>query len=204
MASEDVIARRYARGLAEYAKDESVMDDVRHDLKRISDIIDPASGKSHVPELLEFLSSPVATPADKLSALNTIMTAIGIRPGVADFMRVLLGHNRVGILPRIARSFSEIAGEITGEYTAVVHTARPLSEEQARRLSSALSAAFGSAVHLHQQVEPGLLAGARVTIGDKTFDGTVLGRLHNLKQRLMVGGETDLETMEAEEAGETA
>lgn len=202
MAREDIIARRYARALAEYAGEESRMDEVRRDLALVSGVADPASGEGYAPELLEFLLSPVVTPADKEAALDGILSKLGVGESVSNFMKVLLKRNRIGLLPHVARSFDEIAGGIAGEYTAVVHTARPLTRDQRQRMARALSDAFGRTVHLHQQVEPGLLAGARVTVAGKTFDGTVLGRLHELKHRLMRSGETDLERLDEEEAAD--
>lgn len=202
MANEEVIAKRYAKGLAEYANAESRMDEARRDVRALADVLDPRSGAFYVPEFHDFLSSPVVTPADKLAASERIMEQIGIGAAVSDFMKVLLKHNRVDLLPRIAREFADISGRMTGEHTALVRTARPLSEEQAERLSRALSEAFGGRVRLHQQVDPGLLAGAKVTVGDKTFDGSVLGRLDSLKHRLVHSGEIDIEELELEEAPE--
>lgn len=199
MASEDVIARRYARGLAEHARDESCMDQVRRDVGLLADVVDAQTGQIRVPEFMEFLKSPVATPADKLAATEKIMKELGLGECVSSFVKVVLEHNRIAMLPRIIRAFTEIAGEITGEYSALVHTARPLSDSQLERLTRALSEAFGSPVALHQSVEPGLLAGAKVTVGDKTFDGSVLGRLHELKYRLIARGQSDLASMEEEE-----
>lgn len=198
MGQEDLIARRYARGLADHAAETGGMDRVREDLDALSAMLDPHSGAAHVPEFAAFLASPAVTTEDKLAAAAAIMEKAGIGGAVADFLAVLVSKNRTGLVTRIHRAFAGIAGEMTGEYTAVVHTARPLSPDQARRLSDALSAAFGGVVRLHQQVEPGLLAGARVTVGDKTFDGTVLGRFEQLRHRLVSRGAADIEKMETE------
>lgn len=200
MANDGVIARRYARGLAEFARDESRLDEVRRDLRRLADVVDSGASPDGRSELLAFLRSPIATPADKAAACERILRELGIGDDVANFLQVLLRHNRVELLPRIVRSFAEIAGRVTGEYTAVVHTARPLSDDQSERLEKALSTAFGARVAVHQQVEPGLLAGARIAVGDKTFDGTVLGRLRELRQRLIASGQADLKMMEEEKA----
>lgn len=198
MAQEEVIARRYAVGLAECAGEESGVEEVRRDVGRLAEVLDPRAGAGHVPEFLDFLNSPTIPPADKLRAAAGVTEKMGLGKVAADFLGVLIRHGRVGLMPRIARAFADIAGAMTGDLTAVVRTARPLSEDQAVRLTQALSAAFGGTVRLHQQVEPGLLAGAKVTVGDKTFDGSVLGRLENLKQRLMTAGLDGIGEMEEE------
>ncbi len=188
MPQDDLIARRYARGLAELAGERNDVDQVRADVKFVSDLLDPMAGERHSPELLDFLISPVVTPENKLAAAKRIMEQSGVCEPVANLLGVLVERGRVELMPNVARAFADLAGSMTGEYTALVQTARPLSEEQSRRLSDALSAAFGGVVRLHQQIEPGLLAGARVTVGDKTFDGSVLGRLDGLRQQLTATG----------------
>jgi F-type H+-transporting ATPase subunit delta len=91
----------------------------------------------------------------------------------------------VELLPRAALAFAELADNADGWLTAVVHTARPLAEGQPERLAQALSGALGRQVRLRQVVEPGLLAGARVEVGGRTFDGSVLGGLERLKGHLV-------------------
>lgn len=204
MGQEDVIARRYARGLAEYAGDENRMDEVRRDVRLLADLLDPGAGDSYVPEFRDFLSSPVVSPADKLAAAGKILAEAGVGRETADFLSILIEHNRVELLPRVARAFADFSGEMTGELTAVVHTARPLSDDQARRLTEALSAAVGGQVRIHQQVEPALLAGARITVGDKTFDGTVLGRLERLRHHLVSEAREELAKETAGAAQESA
>lgn len=199
MARDEVIARRYARGLAEYAAAGKVADSVRNDLKLAADLLDPHAGDAYSPDLARFLASPVPETDRKIAVMDAVLAGMNVGEGVRDFFAVLARHGRIGMLPRISRCFAELSGELTGEYVAVVHTARRLTEDQEKRLSEALSAALGASIRLHQLVEPGLLAGARVTVGDKTFDGTVLGRLDSLRHRLRRSGALDLERLQVEE-----
>lgn len=189
MAQNDIIARRYAKGLAECAGEAGRLQEAREDIRALAAVLDPASGESHVPEFRDFLDSPVVTPAEKLAAAENIMDQMGIGDITADFVKVLLKHGRVGLLPLIVREFRDICGPLTGEYTAVVHTARLLTADQADRLAEALSEAFGGTVRLHQRVDASLLAGVKITVGDRTLDGTVAGRLAELKERLLRTGE---------------
>lgn len=203
MTQEEIIAGRYARGLAELARDRDCMDEVRDDLRSLDEILDPGSGDVHVPEFKDFLSSPMVMPADKQVVSKAVMEKMGIGETVANFLCVLIERNRVDLLSRVARGFSTLAGELTGEYAALVRTARPLTHEQRERLAAALSAAFGGVVRIHQRVDPGLLAGARIMVGDRAFDGTVLGRLAALRHRFASGGPGFWESALAE-AEETA
>ncbi len=204
MGQEDVIARRYARGLAEEVAEHGDFPRVRGDLALLAGVLDPRAGKTYVPEFAGFLTSPTVTAGDKAAAAGTIAEKLGLGSTAADFLAVLIRHGRVALLPRIEQAFSALAGEMTGERTAVAHTARPLTADQEARLARALSAALGGPVHISQRVEPGLLAGAKVTVGDVTFDGTVLGRLESLKDHLLTKGVGALTTPPAEDAAEDA
>lgn len=187
MSNENVIANRYARGLAEFAKNENVLDETRRDMDALGRIL-AAKDEDGMPELLSFLDSPTPTHEQKIAAAGKILEEAGIGKTVSDFLALLIRRGRTELAPLIARAFAEMAGRMAGELTAVVRTARPLSDDQSRRLAAALSAAFGRGVTVQQQVEPGLLAGARVAVEGWTFDGTVLGKLERMRHTLAAGG----------------
>ncbi|MCC8165233.1 MAG: ATP synthase F1 subunit delta, partial [Planctomycetes bacterium] len=138
-------------------------------------------------DLLEFLSAPAVRGEDKVTAAANILEAVGVGPTVTRFFSLLIRHHRVGVLPQILDEFSTVASDLTGECFALVETARPLTEEQQGRLERVLASALGGIVRVRQRVVPGLLAGARIRIGDRTIDGSVLGRLENLRARLVYG-----------------
>lgn len=184
MAEEEIIARRYARGLAEHAFQAKEIDAVRHDLKIVAGLVDPRAGSTYVREFAEYLGSPAHDTGDKKKAVAEMMQKVGITGAVSDFLGVLLERGRIGLLPKIARAFGPVSAEMTGEYYAVVQTARPLTQEQETTLRDVLAGAYGGVVHVHQQVEPGLLAGAKIIVGDQTFDGTALGKLNAIRRRL--------------------
>ena len=60
----------------------------------------------------------------------------------------------------------------------------PLTEAQRERLASVLARTYGHQVHLNIEVEPDLIGGIRVEIGDEVIDGTVISRLHEARRRL--------------------
>ena len=185
MAQENIIAKRYAKGLAEHAREAGQVHEVREDLELLADLLDPHSGAHSIPEFLDFLSTPVVTRKDKLDATDVILKDLGIGKIVSDFLNVLILHGRVALAPNIARAYNQLITEMTHERTAVVHTARQLKDDQKAALAEALSKATGGSVRVMQRVEPGLLGGIRVTIGEVEIDGTVLGRLEWFRQALL-------------------
>lgn len=202
MGQEEVIAGRYAKALAEHAAESGEVERARRDLAFLAELLDPSPDGGASPELLHFLTAPGIDTADKIRTAFSIMDKLGVGEMTRDFLGVLIERNRVGLTPKIARAFADAAGDITGDRTAVVQTARPLTAEQSERLRRALSGVFGGDVRIVERVKPELLAGARVTVGDRLFDGSVLGRLEQLRNRLLTRGVMDAREPEndAEEA----
>jgi len=77
-----------------------------------------------------------------------------------------------------------VVADARGRLVAVVHTARPLSAAQANAVAERLEAAYGRKIALDQVIEPDLVAGLRITIGNDVIDGTVRARLDDLRLRL--------------------
>jgi len=73
---------------------------------------------------------------------------------------------------------------VHGESVAVVRVARELPDGDLERLRTALTAQYGRDLHLNVVVEPELIGGLRVEIGDDVIDGTVASRLHDARRRL--------------------
>lgn len=184
MSQDGPLAARYARGLAEYANERGEFAAVRQDLLALRDILDPNWGDVSVPELIEFLRSPVVAREEKISVTDRICEKLGVGPAVSEFLNVLIRHDRVGIAPEILRAYDRIAHEITGEYTIRVETPRPLDEARRARLAAALEKALGAKVNLVYAVTPRLVTGMRLRFGDKRWDNSAHGRLSRLREHL--------------------
>jgi F-type H+-transporting ATPase subunit delta len=79
---------------------------------------------------------------------------------------------------------SRLAAERRNRSVAVVTTAVPLSDSQQRRLGSALARLYGREIRLNLDVDPRVLGGISVRIGDEVIEGTVAGRLDEVDRRL--------------------
>ena len=182
---ENVIARRYARGLAEYAVERGELESVLQDLETLADLLDPNRGEVSVPELLLFLQSPTVALNDKVKMTDILFEKLRIGKTVSGFLNILIDKGRVALTGFIAREFERLAGEYAEVQTAVVETARPLTEAQQDALRKALAHACGADVRLLVHTKPELLSGARVRMGDMLFDGSVQSRLARLEAKIL-------------------
>ena len=82
------------------------------------------------------------------------------------------------------QEYLDLAAEALEEAVATVHTARELSADEQQRLVAALGRQYGKEVQLHVVVDPELIGGLRVEIGDDVIDGSVASRLDDARRRM--------------------
>jgi len=134
------------------------------------------------PEAELALGNQAAPVAARLALVDRLLA------GAAEPTRVLARH--LVELPRgrrIVESLQQTQKRIAddrGGLIAVVAAARPLSDEQVTALEARLGAGYGRKIVVNQVIDPALIGGVRITIGDDVIDGTVRTRLDDLRLRL--------------------
>ena len=133
-------------------------------------------------ELRSALSDPSRSVADKQALVRTLLD------GKAHASTVLLVEQAVGgvhlTITSAIDAFVELAAHTRNRLVALVRVARPLDDDEEKRLAAALSAQYDRTVHLNFVVDPSLLGGIHVSIGDEVIDGTVVSRLDDAARRL--------------------
>ena len=135
------------------------------------------------PELRDTLSSR-NTDAKGKSNLIALLLAGKAQPETVRLAQQAVSAPRGRRLDRIMERYLTLAAKRRDELTALVTVAAPLSEQQAARLRSALERHYGKAVKLQTVIEPSVMGGIRVQIGDEVVDGTVLRRLDEARRHL--------------------
>lgn len=128
------------------------------------------------------LGSQASPAAARLALVDSLLRSAGpaTRAIVRHVVQLPRGRKPVEALDRA----QGIVADATGRLVAVVETARPLSAAQANAVSERLESAYGRKIALNQVIEPDLVAGLRITVGDDVIDGTVRARLDDLRLRL--------------------
>ncbi len=128
------------------------------------------------------LSDPARTVEDKRGLLRQIFDG-----KVQQATLMLIGQAASGShggIDRGLEEFQHIAAEARNEQIATVHTARELTGEELDRLTESLCAQYATTVHLQVVVDPGVVGGLRVEIGDDVIDGTVASKLDDAQRKL--------------------
>ena len=134
------------------------------------------------PDLRSALTDPARSQADRGELVAGLLEGRALPATVALARQSLAGSYRS---PAVAiEEFQKVASAVHDERVAKVRVAQPLADADRERLQEALSSQYGRAVHLNVVVEPGLLGGMRVEIGDDVIDGTVVARLDEARRKL--------------------
>ena len=175
--AQDPINTGYARALFEMAQAEGVVSRVEEELFRLRELL-----KAN-PELFQFLKDPNIKPEGKRTALGDLFQG-RVHPLVLSTLISLSDQDRAGRVLHVIEEFSTIAAAarqtITGEVTVVV----TLDDATLDRMATELSRITGKNVKLLQRVDPAILGGAIITVGEQIIDGSLRRRLDQMKEKL--------------------
>ena len=180
MAGERTLAKRYARALLDVAREASKIDEVERDLFGLAEAWDATRD----------LRTVIAHPSVPMDRKKRSVRAV-FQGKVADltlrFLDLLIDKKRMGLLPKIAEAYDEASDELQGIAKARVRAFMPLSDAQRAKLTERLRAFTRRPnIQLAETVDPSLLGGLVVKIGDQVLDGSVAGRLRKLRGRLVL------------------
>jgi F-type H+-transporting ATPase subunit delta len=175
--AHDPINTGYARALFEMAQAEGVVSRVEEELFRLRELL-----KAN-PELFQFLKDPNIKPEGKRTALGDLFQG-RVHPLVLSTLISLSDQDRAGRVLHVIEDFSTIAAgarqTITGEVTVVV----TLDDATLTRRPTELSRITGKNVKLLQKIDPAILGGAIITVGEQIIDGSLRRKLDQLKDKL--------------------
>jgi F-type H+-transporting ATPase subunit delta len=109
-------------------------------------------------------------------------------PGASEEAKVLIAQAVTqprGIKPtRLVERFAELAAKRQQRWIATVSVTRPLTQTQLARLQAGLNALYGRELKVNVNVDPALIGGIRVQVGDEVLDASVVTRLGELQRQL--------------------
>jgi F-type H+-transporting ATPase subunit delta len=171
------LARRYAIAVATLAREQDAVDRVTSDLKTLSDVLT-------APGIVgDFFESPVVDRPSKQRLLSEIFDA-KIHPIALHTMLLLVRKRREPILAALVTEYLALERAARGVQTMTLQSARPLGAAERSRLIARLEAVYGKKFEVTEVVEPELIGGLRIMLGDRRIDATIAGRLDALALEL--------------------
>jgi F-type H+-transporting ATPase subunit delta len=177
---DSTIARNYAETLLVLA---TRAKDLRGWGKMLMDV---ATAMRETPSLRLFLESPRVSTAQKSDVIGKALTDRMPRL-MLRFIQTMIMHRRQMLIPAVADEYLNLVDEAEGRIHARVTVAKETDDAGRDAIAAHLSRMFGKEVVPHLVVDPSIMGGVVVHVGDTVLDGSVRKRLASLRRRMLTG-----------------
>ena len=175
MAELATIARPYAEALFK-----SSAGDLKGSLAWLEELAAIAAD----PQLQQLADDPKVTAEQTYGVITGVCKA-SLSDKARNFLRTVGDNGRLSALPEVARQFRVLVNAQTGSSDAVVHSPFPIEGQALADLAVTLEKRFGRKLDLSVELEPELIGGIRVVVGDEVLDTSVKARLEQMKVALI-------------------
>jgi F-type H+-transporting ATPase subunit delta len=169
---------QYANALADIVLQQGAAEPAR---KQLADF---AAAYKESLELRNFMASPAVSREAKHGVIEKLVARLGASRMIRNFLFVIVDNQRTHLLPDIAASFEDVLRQRQGVAEAAVSSAVPLDASQQAGLLRNLESVTGKKIQATYSLNPALLGGAVVRVGDTIYDGSVRNQLNRLRERL--------------------
>lgn len=177
---ENIISQRYAKALIECIEKPNELERASDELSFFSTVLE------NNPILRYVFENRSVHTAKKTELFEELATRAGMATYVKNFIVLLIRKQRLGFLKNIIVKFKQLCDERLGKAVAVVTTPIELRQEQEHQLSKRFCDLLNKKeVVIQQQVEPDMLGGIIVRIGNMVYDGSIETQLVRLREHLL-------------------
>lgn len=174
MAELATIARPYAEALFQVS---------RADLAGTQTWLDGLATAAGNDELLQFAANPKVNASQVFHIVTSVLKSPLPERGT-NFLRAVIDNERLAALPEVARQFRQLANAVSGSSDALIQSAFPIEPAELAALTGTLEKRFGRKLEPTVEIEPSLIGGVRVVVGDEVLDTSVKARLEQMKMAL--------------------
>lgn len=176
MAEAITIARPYATAVFRLAQESNT-------LARWSDMLSLLAGIAGDPQVQALIDDP------KFDAVELEKLFLHIADGKLDepainLVKLLTEYGRLAILPEIALAFEELKAQAQGTLEAEITAANKLNDAQVNLVVKQLEARFGKKIHAEVKLDPAIIGGIKIVVGDTVIDSSVRGQLQEMAYAL--------------------
>ncbi|PYU12380.1 MAG: F0F1 ATP synthase subunit delta [Acidobacteria bacterium] len=169
---------QYANALADIALEQGASEPAAKQLESF------AAAYEESAELRTFLASPAVSVEAKHEVLEKISNRLGASKIIRNFLFVIADHRRTQLIPEIVATFQQVLRQRQGMAEAEISSAVELTSAQKKELAATLARVTGKKIEPKYSLDPALLGGAVVRIGDTIYDGSLRSRLNEMRARL--------------------
>ncbi|MGB4115917.1 MAG: F0F1 ATP synthase subunit delta [Polaromonas sp.] len=175
MAELATIARPYAEALFKTSG---------ADLSAASDWLDELAAIASNVQLQQYAGNPSVTSLQTFDVMTGVAKT-ALPEAAKNFLKAVIDNGRLSVLPEIANQFRALKNAKSGSSDATVFSAFELDAKALADLSATLEKRFGKKLNLTVELQPELIGGVRVVVGDEVLDTSVKARLEQMKVALV-------------------
>jgi F-type H+-transporting ATPase subunit delta len=176
MAEPATLARPYAEALFQVA--------IKGDLGQAAQQLDALASVAGNAQLLQFADTPKVEAAQVFDLIVSVVNQ-PLSDASKNLLRTVIDNGRLSVLPEIAVQFHALVNARSGVSDAVVYSAFALQAQQLAELTVALERRFARKLSTSVQLQPELIGGVRVVVGDEVLDTSVKARLEQMRAALL-------------------
>jgi F-type H+-transporting ATPase subunit delta len=173
------LAQVYARALFEVALEQGKVDVLREQLAQLADAVAESR------QLATFFFSPYFSPQEKKDALDRVLE--GADPTFLNFIRVLIENHRMPVLFRVRDEYQRLWEEEQRLLPVEITSAVELDSKTAERLGRSIGERTGRRVQLASRVDPEIIGGIVLRVGNSILDASIRNRLEQLRRQVAQG-----------------
>ncbi|MDB4477007.1 ATP synthase F1 subunit delta [Rhodopirellula sp.] len=180
------LGKTYARALIGAAKSAGIADKI---IEQLGVVVDECLGTS--PQLRAAFASPQIDDSEKIKVIDRLFGE-DFDPVLVKFLKVMAGRGRLAHVDAVRVAADAIHDEMLGRLVATVQTAVPLDDALRSTIEEQLGSIMQKQVRLSESVDPDLIGGMVIRVGDRVFDSSVSNRLDTLARRTRSGFSSQL------------
>ena len=173
------IAQVYARSLFEVAKEQDKLDVVKEQLGQFAEALDGNR------ELSIYFFSPYFSTPEKKDGLGKILD--GADPVIVNFLDLLIENHRMPVIFRVRREYDALWEEENRRLPVTITSAVELDQATVQSIGDAIGRQTGQQVELTANVDPDVLGGLVVRVGNSILDASIRNRLEQLRKQVARG-----------------
>jgi F-type H+-transporting ATPase subunit delta len=173
------LAQVYARSLFEVAREHGKLDELREQVGQFADALEQSR------ELAVFFFSPYFSTAEKQDALDRVL--VGAEPTLMNFLKLLIEKHRMPVIFRIRHRYERLWQEEHRLLPVEITSAIELDQATTENLGRTIGERAGRKVTLAARVDPDILGGIVVRVGNSILDASIRNRLEQLRRHVAQG-----------------
>lgn len=176
--SEAIVAKRYGEALFQLATEKGIEEKLISELRTVKEVFQKDE------QVNDFLNHPRITNTDKLQLIDTSFASFD--KNVVNTLKLLVQRHRIDNVAAIVDEFIHLQNEANGVAVATVYSTRALTDEEKTQLEASFKKRFNKKeISIVNEVDPSLLGGVKIRVGNTIYDGSLNNKLNRIKHNIV-------------------